>query len=193
MFERRQSVEWVAIHVLKHESALRRWLQRTGVPVHEIDDLVQETYCKLSELSAVDHINDPRAYFFATARSLLLQRIRRDRVVRIDAASDQIYSQGVDQSPSPEETVGSRYELTKVLEVIAGLPKRYREVIELRRIEGLSQKETAKRLGVTEKIVENGLARGLKAVLLAFEHGDEVFENASEERTEWMNNVRQHK
>lgn len=193
MFEMRQSVEWVALHVLKHEPALRRWLQRTGVPLHEIDDLVQETYCKLSELGAVGHINDPRAYFFATARSLLLQRLRRDRVVNIYAASDQIENHGVDQSPSPEEAVGARNELHKVLEVIAGLPKRYREVVHLRRIEGLSQKETAKRLGVTEKIVENGLARGIKAVLLAFENGDEPHERESKERTEWVDNVRQRK
>jgi RNA polymerase sigma-70 factor (ECF subfamily) len=63
--------------------------------------------------------------------------------------------------------------LNKVLAIMANLPAPYRRVIELRRIEGLSQKETAMRLGVTEKTVENGLARGLKALLRAYRSGDE--------------------
>ncbi|GLJ00156.1 hypothetical protein Sbs19_39730 [Sphingobium sp. BS19] len=75
------------------------------------------------------------------------------------------------------------------MEAIAALPTRYREVIELRRIEGLSQKETAKRLGVTEKIVENGLARGLKAILKAFESGDEICMRRDEGIAEHVRNV----
>lgn len=171
MTDQSEAVQWVALHILKHEAALRQWLRRVGVRESEIDDLVQQTYCKLSELKSVHHIHNPRSYFFTTARSLLLQHIRRDRVVQILAASDQIDEFEADQSPSPERAVGARVELRKVMDAIAALPQRYREVIELRRIEGLSQRETANRLGVTEKIVENGLARGLKAVLRAVEIG----------------------
>lgn len=191
MPQAREAVHWVAAHILKHEPALRRWLHRTGVPAYEVDDIVQQTYCKLSELNSVAHIIDPRGYFFATARSILLQRVRRDRVVQIQAASDQIEYQGVDQSPSPERTASARNELSRVMEAIAALPTRYREVIELRRIEGLSQKETAKRLGVTEKIVENGLARGLKAILKAFESGDEIYMRRDEGIAEHVRNVGQ--
>ncbi|WP_281824407.1 RNA polymerase sigma factor [Sphingobium sp. BS19] len=189
MPEAREAVHWVAVHILKHEPALRRWLHRTGVPAYEVDDIIQQTYCKLSELSSVAHIGDPRGYFFATARSILLQRVRRDRVVQIQAASDQIEYRGIDQSPSPERAASARNELNRVMEAIAALPTRYREVIELRRIEGLSQKETAKRLGVTEKIVENGLARGLKAILKAFESGDEICMRRDEGIAEHVRNV----
>lgn len=185
----REAVKWVAAHVMKHEPALRRWLHRTGVPSGDVDDIVQQTYCKLSELDTVAHILDPRGYFFTAARSILLQRVRRERVVQIQAASDQIDYQGIDQAPSPERTASARNELSMVMTVIAGLPQRYREVIELRRIEGLSQKETAKRLGVTEKIVENGLARGLKAVLKAFESGEEIHLDRDEGMTKQVRNV----
>lgn len=187
----REAVKWVAANVMKHEPALRRWLHRTGVPSGDVDDIVQQTYCKLSELDTVAHILDPRGYFFATARSILLQRVRRDRVVQIQAASDQIDYQGIDQAPSPERAASARNELSKVMAVIAALPQRYRDVIELRRIEGLSQKETAKRLGVSEKIVENGLARGLKAVLKAFESGEDIFPDRDEGMKEQVRNVGQ--
>ncbi|MDE8650190.1 RNA polymerase sigma factor [Novosphingobium album (ex Liu et al. 2023)] len=191
MADKREAVQWVAVHILRHEPSLRRWLRRTGVQASDIDDIVQQTYCKLSELDSVAHIIDARAYFFATARSFLLQRLRRDRVVHIQAASDQIDNQAVDQAPSPERMVGARSELNKVFEVIAALPKRYREVIELRRIEGLSQKETAKRLGLTEKSVENSLARGLKAILQSFENADRDYPCPGEELAEKVRNVGQ--
>ena len=173
MPNKREAVQWVAVHILRHEPALRRWLKRIGVSANDIDDVVQQTYCKLSELDAVDHITDPRAYFFTTARSFVLQRVRRDRVVHIQTASDQIDWNAIDEAPSPERAVGARNELNKVLEIMSALPKPYQQMIELRRIEGLSQKETARQLGVTEKTVENGLARGLKALLRAYRSGDE--------------------
>jgi len=191
MADKREAVQWVAVHILRHEPALRQWLRRTGIQRSDIDDIVQQTYCKLSELDSVAHIIDPRAYFFTTARSFFLQRVRRDRVVNIQAASDLIDSYIEDQAPSPEQTIGARRELSKVFEVIAALPKRYRDVIELRRIEGLSQKETAKRLGITEKIVENSLARGIKAVLQIYERGDKLYAHQDEEMAEKVLNVSQ--
>ena len=111
MAQNQAAVEWLAAHVLRHEPALRRWLARTGVHGGEIDDIVQQTYCKLSELASVAHITDPRAYFFTAARSILLQRVRRDRVVHIQAMSEQIMDEVADHAPSPESAVGARREL----------------------------------------------------------------------------------
>lgn len=191
MADKRETVQWIAVHILRHEPALRQWLRRTGLQPSDIDDIVQQSYCKLSELDSVAHIVDPRAYFFTTARSLFLQRVRRDRVVHIQAASDLIDSYIEDKAPSPEHTAGARRELRKVFEVIAALPRRYRDVIELRRIEGLSQKETAIRLGITEKIVENSLARGIKAVLQVYERDDNLHPGYDEEIAERVRSVSQ--
>lgn len=167
----REALRWVATHILPHEPALRRWLGRTGMQPSDVDDVVQQTYCKLSELASVAHIRDPRAYLFTTARSFVLQHVRRDKVVQIHVASDQIDMVVADDAPSPERVASGRSELHMVNRALAGLPPRYREAIELRRVEGLSQKETALRMGVSEKVVENSLARGLKAVLHSIAQG----------------------
>jgi RNA polymerase sigma-70 factor (ECF subfamily) len=53
------------------------------------------------------------------------------------------------------------------------LPPVCRQVIELRRIHGFSQRETALRLGVTESVVENNSIRGLKVILKALEEEDD--------------------
>ncbi|HUD28458.1 MAG TPA: RNA polymerase sigma factor [Novosphingobium sp.] len=166
------TVAWIAAEILPHEAGLRASLRRAGVQPSEIDDIVQEAYCRLSEMGDTAHIRSPRAYFFVTARSILLQRLRRDRVVPIQSMADEAWFEAADDAPSIEQAVGARMTLGRVLKAIAALPQNYRAVVELRRLEGLSQKETASRLGVSEKIVENNLARGLKAVLKAMEGED---------------------
>lgn len=167
----RERLHWLATQILPHEHALRKWLARAGLQPSDVDDVVQQSYCKLSELPVVAHIRDPRAYLFTTARSFVLQLVRRDKVVQIRAASDQIDLAIADEAPTPERIAIDRSELRLVGRAIADLPPHYREAIELRRLEGLSQKETAQRMGVSEKAVENSLARGLKAVLHSIAQG----------------------
>jgi len=155
--------------VLPHEADVRAWLASSGLPLFDVDDIIQQAYCVLSGLTDVSHIENGRAYFFATVRSLRLQRYRRERIVPIHVVADMDAPFLADEAPSPEEAAGSRRRLGQVLSALDDLPKNYREVISLRRIDGLTQKETAARLGVSEKFVENNLARGLKALLKAIE------------------------
>ncbi|WP_448664009.1 RNA polymerase sigma factor [Sphingomonas sp. CJ20] len=176
----REPLRWVATRILPHEPALRRWLARAGLQPSDVDDVIQQTYCKLSELGSVAHIRDPRAYFFTTARSFVLQHVRREKVVQIQAASDHL-DMLADEGPTPERIASDRWDLRLVNHAIADLPPRYREAIELRRLEGLSQKETAARMGVSEKVVENSLARGLKAVLRSIAQGSDYYSPQEEE------------
>ena len=59
-----------------------------GVPDSEIGDIVQDAYVALARLDSVAHIRNPRAYFFTAARHALLQRVRHDRIVRMDALTE---------------------------------------------------------------------------------------------------------
>jgi len=161
------TVDWVALNILPHEGFVRAWLMRVTRRSSEIDDIIQEAYCQISELDSVAHIRSGKAYFLATARSVMLQRLRRERVVRIEAVTDLEVLRLVDDEPSPEQVTGARRELERVLGLIATLPPICRQVIELRRIHGFSQKETARRLGVTESVVENNTVRGLRTILKA--------------------------
>jgi RNA polymerase sigma-70 factor (ECF subfamily) len=93
-------------------------------------------------------------------------------VVKIEAVAEIDLLGVMDDAPSPERIVGARGELKRVLDVIAALPQAYRRPVELRRIHGLSQKETASHLGVSEKVVENNSLRGLRLVLQALTQED---------------------
>lgn len=164
---RAEIIAFVGSQILPHEADVRAWLRRSGSPPADVDDVVQETYCRLAALEAVSHIVSGRAYFFRTARNIAIARIRRARVVRIDCVTEIDALNVVDDEPSPERVVAGRRELARVRHLIEGLPERCRQVFTLRRIQGLSQREVAARLGVTENVVEAQAMRGLRLILRA--------------------------
>jgi len=86
--DRARRVAWVAKEVMPHEPAVRRWLVRSRVPSDQIDDFIQEAYCKLSALPSIEHIQRPDAYFFQTVRSLVAEKIRQARIVSIETFTE---------------------------------------------------------------------------------------------------------
>lgn len=161
---RRKIVRWVGTEVMPHERGVRLWLTRSGVPEGDVDDLIQEAYCRMSALDSVDHIARPDSYFFQIARNLLIEQVRRSRIIRFETAAA-LENLSDDDHASPERITAGRRELERVQGLISGLPERCRRIFELRKIHGLSQKEIAARLGVTESVVENDGAKGLRLIL----------------------------
>lgn len=162
---RNEIVAWVAGQILPHEREVRGWLRRSGASDADIDDLVQEAYCRLAALSSVAHIGNGRAYFFQTVRNIAVERMRRARVVRIDHVTEIDALNVIDGEPSPERVAAGRSELRRVSDAIEELPERCRTIFKLRRIYGLPQREIARRLGVTENVVEMQTARGLRLLM----------------------------
>jgi RNA polymerase sigma-70 factor (ECF subfamily) len=99
-----------------------------------------------------------------TAKNILIDRARHDAVVHIDAFADLDDLDVADGAPSPERVALARAELKWVLGLVANLPERCRQVFSARKIDGMSQDETAARLGITENVVEKEMMRGLKLV-----------------------------
>lgn len=153
--------------MLPHEGDVRAWLRRLSVNADQIDDVVQEAYCRIAALDSIAHIASGRAYLFRTARNVLLEQMRRARIVRIETVNELERLETADGQPSPEQAASDRRDLARVRALIEALPDRCRQVFELRRLQGLSQRETAARLGVSENVVEAQTARGLKLVLKA--------------------------
>jgi RNA polymerase sigma factor (sigma-70 family) len=162
---------WLARHVLPHEASLRGWLgsrQWRGV---DVDDVVQETYAILAGLESVADIRNVRNYIFSVANSVILGQLRRARIVSISTVENIERMAGADLTPSPEIEVGDRQELERLAIAIAGLPPRCREVFVLRKIRGLSQREVAVKLGVSEGTIEKQIHHGLKILINALGRG----------------------
>jgi RNA polymerase sigma factor (sigma-70 family) len=162
---------WLARNVLPIEPALRAWLGRYRVAGLEVDDIVQETYAILCGLEMTEHIHNPRQYAFQTADSVILRHVRHARVVPMRALGDLDQLQIALPDASPEQTVIDRDALNVLAQFIATLPGKTRQVFVLRRVEGLSQREIAQKLHISESTVEKHISKALRLLSLRFEDG----------------------
>jgi RNA polymerase sigma factor (sigma-70 family) len=155
---------WLAKEILVHERALRGYLSRFFKSFADVEDVVQETYARLLGLNdpAWAAVRNWHAFLFTTARNVALDRIRRSRVVSLDALAEMGSMDVLDQAPSVDEALNARQELALLLDTIASLPDRCRETLTLRKLYGMSQREIAQRLGISESTVEKHVAYGVR-------------------------------
>lgn len=164
---------------MPHEPALRSWLRNRRLAGLEIDDIVQETYARLIAVESVDGVRNPKTYAFQAAYSVMVTHVRRSRVVAFQTVSDIDQLGALADEPSPEHRVADRDELQRLGEAIASLPVRVRDVFTLRRVEGLSQREVARRLGISESTVEKHMSRGFYLLTALFTRGGNHISGAS--------------
>ncbi|QCB56118.1 RNA polymerase sigma factor [Sphingopyxis sp. PAMC25046] len=166
-----QRIEWLARKILPHEAELRTWLRRRPLVGLDVDDVVQESYVILAGLGSVDHIRNPRTYLFEVAKSVVLMALRRSRVVSFSTLAD---IEGLEIScdaPGPESIAAGRQELSRVAALIADLPPKCREVFTLRKVHELSQREVARKMGISENTVEKHMGRAIRLLSAAIAYG----------------------
>lgn len=163
--------QWFACEILPHEEALTRFLVRAWPRRDEVHDLRQEIYTRVYQSAGAQRPRLPKSFLFATARHLLTDRLRRNRVVSIEAMGDLHDSNVLTDERSPERWLDSRQALKRLAEALDRLPDRCREVVWLRRVEDLPQKQIAARLGISEKTVEKQIAKGARLIAQYFYAG----------------------
>lgn len=171
---------WLADEVIPHEPALRSWLHGHAPASMEVDDIVQEAYAVLAGLDEVGHILNPRAYLFTVARSVMLQQLRRARIVPIVAVAEVERLSILTDDITPERSAVAGQDLRRTGALIASLPGKCREAFVLRRVEGLPQREIARRMGVSENTVEKHIGKALRLLMEAM--GRDVVRPRSERR-----------
>ncbi len=170
---------WFIDEILVHEQALVHYLARHWPRREDIPDLRQDIYARVYAAAGKALPLQPKAFLFATARHLLTDRVRRGKVVSIEPMGDLEPLNVLVDDVSPERWCGGRQVLKRLSDAFDHLPDRCREVVWLRRVEHLSQKEVAARLGITEKTVEKHIAKGMRLIADHFFGGDDAPRTAS--------------
>jgi len=171
---------WFSREILVHERALMRFLRRVWPDPSEIDDLCQETYVRVYEAGLKERPAAPQAFLFATARHLMADRVRRGKIVSIELKSDLDSLNVLIDEASPEARLSARQDLWRLGKVFERLSPISQDVVWMRKVENLSQREVARRLGLTTKSVQNRIARGIRIMQEAYYGSQALNESAGE-------------
>ena len=153
---------WFAREVLAHEAALMRYLARIGPSRSDVSDLRQEVYVKVYEAAKQSRPTFAKSFLFQTARNLIIDRARRGRVVSIRAAGDLDNSNVLVDEISPERRLHVHQEMEHLNRAFALLPPRCREVVWLRKVDGMAQRDVARQLGISVRTVEFQVQKGMR-------------------------------
>jgi RNA polymerase sigma-70 factor (ECF subfamily) len=121
---------------------------------------MQDTYARILKMRETVDIRSGKALLFAIARNAVRDLIRRRAIAQHEPITEITDSPVLHDKADVVEFVSRQQELALLAEAIRALPTRCREVLLLRKIQGLSQKEIAARLGITENTVESLVAKG---------------------------------
>lgn len=162
---------WFATEVQPHRPALRAWLLARFPTLPDVDDLVQESFARLMQAHAAGPIRSARALLFTTARNLALDAVRRQRVVAFEPITEETDPAVLMDTTDIVASVSKQQELELLTKAIQSLPERVRQIFTLRTAYGLTQKQIAEKLAVSESTVEKQMAAGIRQCAAFFARG----------------------
>ena len=144
-----------------HYEELRSFvLRRTGSPVLTAD-ILQEVWLRAAKARPEGPILNQRAYLYRVAERVAADHLRRDRIEAQRSTGDLASAHIVDPAPGPEQTAAAREEFAILCAAVDELPRKCRAAFLLYRGRGLSMREVADTLGVSQKTVEKHVAKAM--------------------------------
>jgi RNA polymerase sigma factor (sigma-70 family) len=122
------------------------------------NDALQDTYVRLERAEVSGPVRSPAAYLFRMAFNLAMDQKRAEKRL-LDRNEVHDLLNIADEAPGPAQIVEARLEAKALEKVIAELPARRRVILLAARLQGMPQREIARRLGVSLRLVEKELRR----------------------------------
>jgi RNA polymerase sigma-70 factor (ECF subfamily) len=150
-------------------SPLRRYLARLLGNTTEAQDVAHDAYLRVYPSVENNTADKPEALLYVTARRLAINRLKRRSISPEGTAgsADPAHETTASASPTIPQQVMARQELALLEQAIAELPAGCRAVLVLRKVELLSHREIAERLGIAISTVEKQHARALRLLRAA--------------------------
>jgi len=156
---------WFCQEVLPLEGSLMAFIRRNWRESGEVVDLRQDIYERV--LNGARHAlpEHATAYVYTIARNHLINCAKRSRIVSFDLVADLDEAYQSVEIFHPERQLLARDELKRAYTGLDQVPARCREVVRLRKVEGLSTRETANRLNIGIDTVEKQTTLGMRALV----------------------------
>lgn len=154
--------------VERHQDRLVRLCQRLLTNREEALDAAQEVFIKAyRKAGKLEPRGELYTWLYRVASNHCLNKLRRRRIVRfLPIGNPQDEESGwmepADPAPIADQLLDSRQRWQATREAISSLPDNQRAVLVLAKFEGLSYREIAEMLEITEGAVESRLFRAMR-------------------------------
>ena len=151
--------------IFPHLPVLRQWLLRRLDRKEDVDDVVQDVWMRLCRLPDQGVIDNPRAYLFRTAGSVVTDRFRRGTVRAANRHEELTEIRHPVEEITPERVLMGKNEIERVVARIGMLPERTRDIFVLSRFENLNNKQIAAAMGISVSAIEKHMMKAMRALL----------------------------
>lgn len=148
----------------QYQQPLLRYFGRRVTPPEEAHDLVQEVFLRLARQADLGDIKRVDSYIFRVAANVLTDRYRRQarKPSEVVSYDDSVHGQA---GFTPERVLSGRQDLDRLIEALAEMPERTRQIFVLYHLENIRQKDIADRLGIALSTLEKHMARANRFLL----------------------------
>ncbi len=160
-------VSGFAEEMLRHLDAaynLARWLMRNSA---DAEDVVQDAYLRAFRYAAGFRGGDARAWLLKIVRNTSYGRLQRNQAQQCSTEFDEGLHTTAGAA-DPETLMLQNADRQRVDQAIRALPARFREMLVLRELEGLTYKEISEVVGVPIGTVMSSLSRARAQFRQAF-------------------------
>ena len=160
----------LAIYIERRPSLVRAFAARLG-SMAAAEDLAQDLYLRVAATDPNAVIDNPSAWLFRMGTNLMLDGVRQSRRAAgrdarwIETDQTRLGAEAIVDGPPADEVVAGRQRLAEVAAIVEAMPPRMRRAFQLHRLNGQSQAQTARAMGISVSAVEKHVASALKLLL----------------------------
>ncbi|MGO3031661.1 sigma-70 family RNA polymerase sigma factor [Pseudomonas helleri] len=146
----------------EHHGWLFGWLRRKLGCAHNAADLAQDTFARiLNARESVASLREPRAFLSTTARRLIIDQVRRKHIENAYLQELALTAEALEGYQSPEHILSTLEALEHIAFMLEGLHDNVRQAFVLYYLDGLTQSEIARQLGLSDRTVRKYLIQAL--------------------------------
>lgn len=172
--ENSDQARWFDESLKPYEAVIRNWLTSRFGALCDVDDVIQESYLRIYGAKQNGALSSPKSYFFAVARNVAVDQIRKSKVATTESFGDWDALEFLDQANGVDEAAARNSELELLTEAIQTLPDRCRRVFTLAKVYGMSYEQIGDEMGISVHTVSAQISTGISKVSAYFKRRGEM-------------------